>query len=92
MSSSMADQGMISGFGKFHTNDADTSDPGKRLTPYVPIDLAGIRNLVDNPQPGLPRTHLNGRSSPRCIAVKRLSKRPMVSFGACGQTLIRVKA
>ena len=41
---------MISGFGKFHTNDADPNKPGKKLTPYVPIDLAGIRTLVDKPQ------------------------------------------
>lgn len=41
---------MITGFGKFHTNDAELGNLKKKLTPYVPIDLAGIRNLVDNPQ------------------------------------------
>lgn len=46
---------MISGFGKYHTNDADPSNPKKKLTPYELIDLAGIREMVDNPQPGVPK-------------------------------------
>lgn len=41
---------MVSGFGQFHTNEADPSKPNKRLTPYATIDLNGIRGLVDNPQ------------------------------------------
>jgi putative DNA primase/helicase len=41
---------MVSGFGQFHTNEADPADPTKKLTPYTSIDLAGIRALVDNPQ------------------------------------------
>lgn len=41
---------MTSGYGQYHTNDSDPKKPEKRLTPYVGIDLAGIRDLVDNPQ------------------------------------------
>ena len=41
---------MTSGFGQFHTNEADFIKPNKKLTPYTTIDLAGIRALVDNPQ------------------------------------------
>lgn len=41
---------MVSGFGSGHTNEADPSKPGKPLKPYVAIDLAGIRALVDMPQ------------------------------------------
>lgn len=39
-----------SGFGQFHTNEPDPKTPHKRLTPYVPISMAEIRALVDNPQ------------------------------------------
>jgi len=42
--------GLVSGFGQFHTNEADPANPDKRLTPYATIDLEGIRALVDNPQ------------------------------------------
>ncbi len=41
---------MVSGFGQYHTNEADPKKPGKKLTPYVTIDLAGVRALVDNPR------------------------------------------
>lgn len=40
----------MSGKGKFHTNEADPAKPDKILTPYLEIDLVGIRSLVDNPQ------------------------------------------
>ena len=41
---------MVSGFGQYHTNEADPEKPEKKLTPYAMIDLAGIRSLVDEPQ------------------------------------------
>ena len=41
---------MLSGFGQFHTNEADHAKPDKDLTPYLTIDLTGIRTLVDTPQ------------------------------------------
>lgn len=41
---------MVSGFGQFHTNEVDPSNPGKKRTPYTGIDMAGIRALVDSPQ------------------------------------------
>jgi hypothetical protein len=44
------DPAMASGFGQFHTNEADPSSPGKRLTPYSSVTLADIRTLVDRPQ------------------------------------------
>ena len=40
----------VSGFGQFHTNELDAENPNKKLTPYVTINLLGIRALVDNPQ------------------------------------------
>jgi hypothetical protein len=40
---------MVSGYGQFHTNEADPNNPDKKLKPYVTIDLDGIRALVDNP-------------------------------------------
>ena len=40
---------MTSGFGQFHTNEADPAKPKKKLTGYVRIDLDGIRLLVDTP-------------------------------------------
>lgn len=40
----------VSGLGQHHTNDADPQNPNKKLTPYLEIDLAGIRALVDTPQ------------------------------------------
>ena len=40
----------VSGFGQFHTNEPAAENPNKKLTPYVTIDLPGIRALVDNPQ------------------------------------------
>lgn len=41
---------MVSGFGQYHTNEADPADPAKKLVPYTSITLDGIRALVDNPQ------------------------------------------
>lgn len=40
----------VSGLGQHHTNDADPNNPNKKLTPYLDIDLAGIRALIDKPQ------------------------------------------
>jgi hypothetical protein len=40
----------VSGLGQHHTNDADPNNNNKKLTPYLEIDLDGIRTLVDNPQ------------------------------------------
>jgi putative DNA primase/helicase len=40
----------VSGFGQFHTNEPAAENPNKKLTPYVTINLPGIRALVDNPQ------------------------------------------
>jgi hypothetical protein len=42
--------GMVSGFGQYHTNEADPSDPGKKLTPYVAITWEQIQARVDKPQ------------------------------------------
>jgi hypothetical protein len=41
---------MVSGRGKFHTNEADPANPAKRLKSYLVIGVAGIRALVDSPQ------------------------------------------
>ena len=41
---------MVSGKGRFHTNEADPDKPEKRLTEYLAIGLGGIRKLVDHPQ------------------------------------------
>jgi hypothetical protein len=41
---------LTSGFGQFHTNEVDPEKPEKKLKPYVSIDLAGIKALVDKPQ------------------------------------------
>ena len=41
---------MTSGIGQYHTNEVDIDIPNKRLTPYLSIDLVGIRALVDFPQ------------------------------------------
>jgi hypothetical protein len=46
----MKDIKFVSGLGQHHTNDADHDNPNKKLTPYLEIDLDGIRALVDNPQ------------------------------------------
>jgi hypothetical protein len=43
---------MVSGYGQFHTNEADPTKPDKKLTPYVTIDLDGIRALADRPPCG----------------------------------------
>ena len=40
----------VSGIGQFHTNEADPDKPNKKLTPYLTINLEGIRALVDDPQ------------------------------------------
>lgn len=42
--------GLVSGIGQYHTNEYDPENPGKKLTPYLTIDLGGIRALVDTPQ------------------------------------------
>ncbi|MBL8421652.1 MAG: AAA family ATPase [Dechloromonas sp.] len=49
----MADRVMISGFGKFHTNDPDPDNPQKKLTPYIPLGWSYIRQMVDHPQEGI---------------------------------------
>jgi hypothetical protein len=41
---------VISGFGQFHTNEPDPSNPDKKLTPYSKITWAEIQALVDEPQ------------------------------------------
>jgi hypothetical protein len=41
---------MVSGYGQYHTNEADPANPAKKLIPYTTITLEGIRALVDNPQ------------------------------------------
>jgi hypothetical protein len=41
---------MTSGYGQYHTNEADLHKPTKELTPYLTIDMDGIRALVDHPQ------------------------------------------
>ena len=41
---------VISGFGQFHTNELDPSNPDKKLTPYSKITWAEIQALVDEPQ------------------------------------------
>ena len=46
----MVNQLFCSGIGQFHTNEADPSNPDKKLKPYNAINLEGIRKLVDKPQ------------------------------------------
>ena len=41
---------MVSGLGKFHTNEADPTKPNKVLKEYLAIGWTEIRSLVDNPQ------------------------------------------
>lgn len=41
---------MVSGFGQYHTDEPDPTNPDKKLTPYVGIEFAYIRALVDDPQ------------------------------------------
>ncbi len=41
---------MTSGYGQFHTNEADPEDPDKTLKPYDRISWWQIMVLVDNPQ------------------------------------------
>jgi hypothetical protein len=50
--SASADQqvALCSGFGQYHTNEADPDKPLKKLTQYVGITFDEIRALVDNPQ------------------------------------------
>ena len=43
---SMPTTTMVSGFGKYHTNNPEAKNP----RPLVGIDLAGLRALVDKPQ------------------------------------------
>ena len=72
---------MTSGFGKYHTNE---NGKAKRK-PYLVIDLAGVRQLVDHPQEVdkgkaqwvIPSTLKQGTS-------KR--KRSAVNTGCYGQT------
>jgi hypothetical protein len=40
---------LTSGFGQFHTNEADPLKPEKILRPYYAIGLSDIRALIDNP-------------------------------------------
>ena len=41
---------VISGSGQFHSNEVNPNKPNKKLKPYQPIGLNGIRMLVDNPR------------------------------------------
>jgi hypothetical protein len=41
---------LTSGYGQFHTNEADPKKPNKALTAYKPITWEGIQHLVDYPQ------------------------------------------
>jgi hypothetical protein len=44
------DEQMCSGFGQYHTNEADSSKPNKKLTPYVGITFSEILRLAKTPQ------------------------------------------
>jgi len=39
----------VSGYGQFHTNEADPAKPSKRLTPYELLSRQDIESMVDNP-------------------------------------------
>jgi len=39
----------VSGYGQFHTNEADPTKPSKRLTPYELLNRQDIEAMVDNP-------------------------------------------
>lgn len=39
----------VSGYGQFHTNEADPAKPSKRLTPYELLNRQDIEAMVDNP-------------------------------------------
>ncbi|MDF9788118.1 AAA family ATPase [Polynucleobacter sphagniphilus] len=39
----------VSGYGQFHTNEADPAKPSKRLTPYKLLSRQDIEAMVDNP-------------------------------------------
>lgn len=41
---------MVSGFGQYHTNEADPQKPNKKLTPYLGINWSDVKDLVDTPQ------------------------------------------
>jgi len=41
---------LCSGFGQYHTNEADPAKPNKRLTPYAAIGLDEIWRMAENPQ------------------------------------------
>jgi len=41
--------GMVSGFGKYHTNEPEPGNPRKTLTPYVTVTWEEIQAKVDNP-------------------------------------------
>lgn len=41
---------LCSGFGQYHTNEADTENPNKRLVPYAAITLSEIEAMAENPQ------------------------------------------
>ena len=45
-----ADIKLCSGFGQYHTNEADPAKPNKRLTPYAAITLSEIEAMAENPQ------------------------------------------
>lgn len=40
---------MVSGMGKYHTNDADPDIPDKKLTPYVFVEWSYITTMAKNP-------------------------------------------
>ena len=87
MSSSMADQGMISGFGKFHTADPDPGNPQKRLTPYVLLRWANICQMVNRPQEGIAKDQAQWLiPSEPSIAASTASKRSAVTSCCCGKT------
>ena len=46
----MSDIKMCSGYGQFHTNEADPSKPNKKLTEYLAIGGLAINTMVDKPQ------------------------------------------
>jgi len=40
---------VVSGFGQYHTNEADPQKPNKKLEAYLTIGWSGILDLVDHP-------------------------------------------
>lgn len=41
---------LCSGYGQYHTNEANPEKPNKPLTDYITIDISGIKVLVKKPQ------------------------------------------